>query len=96
MKHTKGKWESKNPKIDTTLKRTEIYTNSIDVVDVTEPIFTIHHNEEKMSESNANAQLISKAPEMYEALKHAGRMISCGRCESGLKIIESIVSKVRS
>jgi hypothetical protein len=64
MKHTKGKWIAKDS-VYSTYKRTEIWSER----DNEEPIFEIIHKEVNLSECSPNAKLISKAPEMYEALK---------------------------
>ncbi len=64
MRHTKGKWIAKDVNYTLT-KRTEIWSDQ----DNEEPIFEIIHREVNLSECTPNAKLISKAPEMYEALK---------------------------
>ncbi len=65
-KHTKGIWKAVEDK-SLSVKTTEIFTNSVDTVKITEPIMRIRHNEEKLSESEANAKLIAAAPEILEA-----------------------------
>lgn len=66
-KHTPGPWKSKEEN-SLTIKTTEIFTNSVDVTNISEPIMRIRHNEEKLSESIANAKLIAAAPDLLQAL----------------------------
>ncbi len=68
FKGTKGKWEIKSPKIYSSRKRTEVYTDTTERVKITSPVFEILHNEESIIESNYNAQLIAAAPELLEEL----------------------------
>jgi len=69
MEYTKGKWIAKDVNYTLT-KRTEIWSDQ----DNEEPIFEIIHREVNLSECTPNAKLISKAPEMYEALKAISRI----------------------
>ena len=83
MKHTKGKWEVS--------RKSEVQVDPSRPLR-TETICQIFGNDD---EAKANDRLISKAPEMLEALKEAGRLISCGKCESGLRVIDSILKVLR-
>jgi len=95
MKHTKGKWIAKD-NIYSTLKRTEIWSDQ----DNEEPIFEILHKEVNLSECTPNANLISKAPEMYGALKEiykdAVYKYGNGLLPKHIKDIHSLLKQIES
>jgi hypothetical protein len=84
MKHTKGKWQA------------DLISDSVKTEDGELICIVAYLNKKRVEERKANAKLISKAPEMYEALMMA---MSCiikhgspelvDKYESLLKEIES-------
>jgi hypothetical protein len=69
MKHTKGKWTAKKNSLYfdiTSVNEETRMTASIHLWKNNDSLDDLHHTDENA----ANAKLISKAPEMYEALKN--------------------------
>ena len=63
LKHTPGEWRIDNSN-NIACGLSDIFSN----VDHKEKIFTIHHNEEYIEETEYNAKLIAAAPELLESL----------------------------
>jgi len=68
MKHTKGKWRAVNfiHKMDTGMFRNSI---AVYIGNTKNGVLAANAYGKSLEEAEANAKLISKAPEMYEALK---------------------------
>ena len=99
MKHTKGPWFQSHSKCSDGMYRTKVYNK-----DVT--ICTLDWAGEKTSETTTtsrrgeNALLISKAPEMYEALKEIAErkgIYSCDKliwAQNTIKSMAEIAEKI--